>query len=476
MAATMMIQKLPTFHQSAQILPKPRTHFEFVKKRINKSQSNEIFVRRCGDRGDYLQRNCVEEINDVHGRARRLVQEFDPRIPIEEAWTPPSCWYTDPDFYALELQQVFRKGWHPVELKPTSEDNQKKTLRGNRKPYNFSVVVSSDSITSRQNHVSSDSDHEDELQRSALSSTASLTSYFLSLGSIEYVVCRDEKGMLNAFHNVCRHHASLLVSGTGKKPCFVCPYHGWTYGLNGGLMKATRITGIKNFKVNEMGLVPLEVAIWGPFVLINFSKGMRHEEDVDNEAVGNEWLGSTADILSNNGVDTSLDYICRRTYTIECNWKILIFLCIVIVGNLYDSLPLTTKMYEKVSIQSCEGCAADNEEFVRLGSKALYAFVYPNFMINRYGPWMDTNLVLPLGPRRCKVVFDYFLDASLKDDVAFIEKSLEDSERVQLEDITLSEAVQRGLESPAYNVGRYSPTVEMAMHHFHCLLQENLRN
>ncbi|XP_073276116.1 choline monooxygenase, chloroplastic-like [Primulina huaijiensis] len=124
---------------------------------------------------------------------------------------------------------------------------------------------------------------------------------------------------------------------------------------------------------------------------------------------------------------------------------------------------------------NCEGAETDNEEFVRLGSEALYAFVYPNFMINRYGPWMDTNFVLPLGPRRCKVVFDYFLKGYLKGDSAFIEKSLEDRERVQLEDNTLSEAVQRGLESPAYNVGRYSPSVEMAMHHFHCLSHENLR-
>lgn len=73
-----------------------------------------------------------------------------------------------------------------------------------------------------------------------------------------------------------------------------------------------------------MGLVPLKVAVWGPFVLINFDGGMRHEEEVDTQAVGNEWLGSssTAEILSTNGVDTSLDYICRRTYTIECNWKV----------------------------------------------------------------------------------------------------------------------------------------------------------
>ncbi|GKC41953.1 choline monooxygenase, chloroplastic [Tanacetum coccineum] len=119
------------------------------------------------------------------------------------------------------------------------------------------------------------------------------------------------------------------------------------------------------------------------------------------------------------------------------------------------------KVFENVSIQRCDGGELQHqEEFDRLGAK--------------YGPWMDTNLVLPLGPQKCKVVFDYFLDASLKDDEDFVAKSLEASERVQMEDIMLCESVQRGLESPAYDSGRYAPIVEKAMHHFHCLLHEDL--
>ncbi|RWW28221.1 hypothetical protein GW17_00007317 [Ensete ventricosum] len=114
------------------------------------------------------------------------------------------------------------------------------------------------------------------------------------LGNVEFIVCQDTNGTLRAFHNVCRHHASLVASGSGQKSCFVCPYHGWTYGLDGTLLKATRITGIKNFK-----------------------KDVRF-------------------------------------------------------------------IFEKVSIQRCEGGPTDKDGFDRLGSKALYAFVYPNFMINRF--------------------------------------------------------------------------------------------
>ncbi|KAJ8568082.1 hypothetical protein K7X08_020804 [Anisodus acutangulus] len=368
---------------------------------------------------------------------QKLAQEFDPKIPIEEALTPPSCWYTDPSFYTHELNHVFFKGWQAV-------------------GYTEQIKEPRQYFTGR-------------------------------LGNVEYVVCRDDGGKIHAFHNVCRHHASLLASGSGKSSCFVCPYHGWTYGLDGALLKATRITAIKNFKVNEMGLVPMRVAVWGPFILLNFENGVLPEQESDYDLVGNEWLGSSSQILADGGVDSSLSFLCRREYTIECNWKV--FCDNYLDGgyhvpyahkSLASGLTLdsySTTILEKVSIQRCEtGSAKKDQEFDRLGSKALYAFVYPNFMINRYGPWMDTNLVLPQGPRKCLVIFDYFLDPSLKGDESFIAQSLEDSETVQMEDIKLCEAVQRGLESPAYCSGRYAPQVEKAMHHFHCLLYENLCN
>ncbi|XVE98934.1 hypothetical protein REPUB_Repub03eG0152000 [Reevesia pubescens] len=365
---------------------------------------------------------------------RKMVREFDPKIPIEQAITPPSSWYTDPSFYAFELDRVFYRGWQAV-------------------GYTEQIKEPHDFFSGR-------------------------------LGNLEFLVCRDDDGKIAAFHNVCRHHASLLVSGSGKKSCFTCPYHGWTYGLNGALRKATRISGIQDFIINEFGLIPIKVSTWGPFVLLNLDKEILPKDSIDIDSLAREWLGSCSEILSLNGVDSSLTYVCRREYIIESNWKV--FCDNYLDGGyhvpyahkgLASGLSLdsyTTSLFDKVSIQSVEG-GSETEDY-RLGSKALYAFIYPNFMINRYGPWMDTNLVIPLEPRKCLVVFDYFLEASLKDDKAFIERSLVDSERVQMEDITLCEGVQRGIESPAFCTGRYAPNIEKAMHHFHCLLHDDLIN
>lgn len=227
--------------------------------------SDSLLIRNSYEPPNHRLLESSEEIG------RSLVHQFNPNIPIQEALTPPSSWYTSPSFLSLELNQVFFRGWQAV-------------------GYTEQIQEANSFFTGR-------------------------------LGNIEYVVCRDENGELRAFHNVCRHHASLLAFGSGKGSCFVCPYHGWTYGLNGALLKATRITGIKNFNVKEFGLVPLRVAIWGPFILLDFEREAFSQQDCD-EDVGREWLGSTSNILSTNGIDTSLSYLCRREYTVECNWKV----------------------------------------------------------------------------------------------------------------------------------------------------------
>ncbi len=85
---------------------------------------------------------------------------------------------------------------------------------------------------------------------------------------------------------------------------------------------------------------------------------------------------------------------------------------------------------------------------------AEYAFVYPNLMLNRYGPWLDINIVEPTGPQTCQVRFEYFLHRDHEAEGEFVEESLQASDAVQQEDVRLCEAVQRGLRSPAYDSGR----------------------
>jgi len=86
-------------------------------------------------------------------------------------------------------------------------------------------------------------------------------------------------------------------------------------------------------------------------------------------------------------------------------------------------------------------------------------------MVNRYGRWLDTNVVLPLSANECEVVIDWWCEKEMSESERTA--GVAESEVVQVEDIGLCEGVQRGLESGVYVSGRYSPTVEHAMHAFH---------
>jgi len=147
-------------------------------------------------------------------------------------------------------------------------------------------------------------------------------------------------------------------------------------------------------------------------------------------------------------------------------------------GGLASQLDLSsykTEVFEKYSIQSGLGAGSGSENSAtdfsdRIGDHVLYAWLYPNLMINRYGPMMDTNWVLPRGNAQTEVIFDYYFLDDVAEDRGFVEKSLAASDVVQQEDIDICESVQRGLESSSYDKGRYSVRREMAEFHFHGLL------
>jgi choline monooxygenase len=97
-------------------------------------------------------------------------------------------------------------------------------------------------------------------------------------------------------------------------------------------------------------------------------------------------------------------------------------------------------------------------------------------MLNRYGPCLDSNHVVPLGPDRCRVDYEfYFLDTDGPEAQAFIEASIAQSDITQREDIAICESVQRGLGARSYDRGRYAPELEQGEHHFHRLLSTAYR-
>src|SRR6266853_6049804 len=83
------------------------------------------------------------------------------------------------------------------------------------------------------------------------------------------LITRGLDGKLRGFYNVCRHRAAQVVVAKGNRRSLQCPYHGWTYGLDGRLQCAREMEGTENFDNADFGLVPIRVEQWGPFIFAN---------------------------------------------------------------------------------------------------------------------------------------------------------------------------------------------------------------
>ena len=364
-------------------------------------------------------------------RIGQELSRFNPSLPIEQAWTPPATWYLDPAFLQRERNGVFNRSWQAV-------------------------------------------GRVDQVRRPGNYFTGCL------LGE-PYLVVRDAQGTLRGFHNVCRHHAAQVCQGEGSLDELVCSYHGWTYALDGKLLKAPRLGRSEIFSRESFSLHPVAVEAWGPWIFLHLG------EDPPPLHAGLADLQSRLDATGYS----NLKFAARRTYEMNCNWKVYVdnyldggyhvsTLHRALAGQL-DLKSYRTELFARLSIQSCkapeEAPREQGGDFPeRIGDAALYAFLYPNFMINRYGPIMDTNWVVPLSCDRTLVVFDFFFqETEGPAAVEFIERSVAASHTVQEEDVAISESVQRGLGSPGYDRGIYAPSIEMAAYHFHRLLAADLQ-
>jgi choline monooxygenase len=236
---------------------------------------------------------------------------------------------------------------------------------------------------------------------------------------------------------------------------------------------------LRDFDRSRFRLPESPVEVFGPLVFLHPGTPAR--------TVAEE-LAPLAQMLARSGTER-LRHVHRRRYPIGCNWKVFVDNYLdggYHVGHLHHGLAgqlemdqYRTELFARFNVQSCP--SAGDAQFhgrdfrARIGEGALYAWIHPNLMLNRYGDILDTNWVVPLGVDRCEVVFDYWFAQSEGEDARrFIEASLEASDDVQQEDVAICESVQRGVSSRSYDTGRYARS-ETGMYQFHRLLAEEMR-
>ena len=288
-----------------------------------------------------------------------------------------------------------------------------------------------------------------------------------TIGRTPVLVVRGGDGIFRAFANVCRHRAGpLVLSGGRGSRALRCRYHGWTYDLEGRLRHAPEMGDAADFRPEEGCLPRFRAGAWQGLVFVSLDDRVPALEDVLSGIVQRI---APIDLAA-------MAFAHRDTYTIECNWKVYVdnylegyHLPYVHPGlsGILDYRRYQTDLFAWHSLQHSPVSAG--EELYGNG-EAFYYFVYPNLMLNVLPGRLQVNRVLPAGPERCIVEFDYYYaregytPEAMQRDRAF-------SEEIQQEDIGICEAVQRGLASGNYEPGRLNPRRESGVWHFHQLLR-----
>ena len=126
------------------------------------------------------------------------------------------------------------------------------------------------------------------------------------------IVLRGLDGKIRAFANSCRHRGSRLVSGEGSCRAIACPYHGWSYALDGGLIAAAGMEQAAGFDAAAHGLIRVRLETWADFLFVNLDEG----------TVG--LAGHLGDLPAQLGAHGRVDAVCvrRREYDVAANWKL----------------------------------------------------------------------------------------------------------------------------------------------------------
>ncbi|HLI11685.1 MAG TPA: aromatic ring-hydroxylating dioxygenase subunit alpha [Alphaproteobacteria bacterium] len=193
---------------------------------------------------------------------------FDPehyrnvRLPTLEAETLPIWCYTSREFYDREVERIFRKVWNFI-------------------------------------------GREDEIPKPGDYATFDL------LGE-SIIVLRDKAGHPRAFANTCRHRGTRLLRGRGHCRVISCPYHSWTYALNGDLIASPGMEETVAFDRKHYGLVQIRLESWDGFMFVTFDKasiGLR------------DYLGDLPERLAFHDM-ANMTCVRRKEYDLACNWKL----------------------------------------------------------------------------------------------------------------------------------------------------------
>jgi Rieske 2Fe-2S family protein len=301
----------------------------------------------------------------------------------------------------------------------------------------------------------------------------------VSIGSQTIIVLKDATGVPKAFHNTCRHRGSILCekdAGKFARGRIVCPYHAWTYDLDGRLVGTPRRMQTPDFDAKDFPLFEVSVDVWAGFVFVNL-------------AGGKGTAGLQEKYKNYNLQDLRIGR--RIVADVKANWKLLAenfaecFHC----PPVHPELCTVVTAYQDAGAWGLRQKAEDKPEYkpgattlTLDGTSRLPAFaglneqekqtlyaaetLLPNLFLNIQPDYVNSHLMFPTGPESVRIVYDWLFEprhlplaeADLQHYVALWEVT-------NAQDARNCEWQQQGLHALPFEHGHYVPQ-EFDAHRF----------
>ncbi|MGD9958221.1 aromatic ring-hydroxylating oxygenase subunit alpha [Nocardioides sp.] len=309
--------------------------------------------------------------------------------------------------------------------------------------------------------------------RSSEISTSGMTAQ--SLGDYGVLLTRDKSGVLRGFENACRHrgHELLPCGGTSEDlRAIVCPYHAWSYRLDGSLIGAPGHKDAVDFDKSAFSLKPVGVQEWHGWVFV----------DRKNQGLPfAEHIGELEGIVADYDAETLVTPVVHE-YDVASNWKVIIenyqecYHCSSIHPELCAVSPPTSgenlemegnwvggwmDLREHADTMSFDG-RSGGVAMARLDEverrTVMYVAVMPNLLISLHPDYIMTHLLTPISPDvtrvRCSWAFPAEVAGAEGFDPAY---AVDFWDLTNRQDFSACESVQRGMKAPNYQAGPLAP-------------------
>ncbi|MBM3357386.1 MAG: aromatic ring-hydroxylating dioxygenase subunit alpha [Betaproteobacteria bacterium] len=343
------------------------------------------------------------------------------RRPLAEASPLPGSCYVSPEWYERELETIFRKEWLCV---------------------------------GRVDQVPNPGDF-----------------YTIPLLGQPLIVARDQNGKVNVLSAICRHRGAVVVEGEGRCRQFMCPYHNWTYALDGALINTPGnpppMDGSKGFDRAQHGLKALPTDFWTGFIFVTFNPSPKPLM---------ESLGTLPAFLANYRLE-NMQFTHRDVYEVECNWKVWL-------ENAFENYHVPTihrkhidpakpqnwqfeetdgvweAMYSRRSIVAYTGLPTLTGLTEKEENGLYHIWLKPSLQIIITSSSMKYRQYLPEGPEKLRLIENWTFPGTTVELPQFSETVgaayYHKYSEIIREDLRISPNVQRGMRSGVYTPGRYS--------------------